>query len=270
MTHHGYTVVVAQHGAHALEIVRKRPPTLILSDIAMPVMDGYAMCHVIKSDPALQDIPIILLTALSRPRRHYSRPEREGRQLPHETLRRGDTACPHRTSAGESHAPRKEAKFQLGVEIFFAGKKHLIDSDRRHTDILISTFEDAVQHNRGLIQRTQALQTSEDSYRALLENTFSGFYLATDDGHFLEVNPAYVQMLGYARKENMLSVEIPTTLYTSQADYEAFRSRLLAAEAIQEATGRLRQEGWQRRHRRNECPGGAGIPREQFAISRGL
>ena len=45
LTHHGYTVVVAQHGAHALEIVRKRPPTLILSDIAMPVMDGYAMCY---------------------------------------------------------------------------------------------------------------------------------------------------------------------------------------------------------------------------------
>ena len=33
----------------------------------MPVMDGYAMCHAIKSDPALQDIPIILLTALSDP-----------------------------------------------------------------------------------------------------------------------------------------------------------------------------------------------------------
>ena len=29
----------------------------------MPVMDGYTMCHAIESDPALQDIPIILLTA---------------------------------------------------------------------------------------------------------------------------------------------------------------------------------------------------------------
>jgi two-component system sensor histidine kinase/response regulator len=67
LTHRGYTVTIADHGAHALAIVRERPPTLILSDIAMPVMDGYAMCHAIKSDPALEDIPIILLTALSDP-----------------------------------------------------------------------------------------------------------------------------------------------------------------------------------------------------------
>ena len=242
LTHHGYTVVVAQHGAHALEIVRKRPPTLILSDIAMPVMDGYAMCHAIKSDPALQDIPIILLTALSDPEdiiRGLNAKADNYLTKPYDEV----TLLARIEHLLANQTLRKEAKFQLGVEIFFAGKKHLIDSDRRQIlDLLISTFEDAVQQNRELIQRTQALQTSEDSYRALLENTFSGFYRATDDGHFLEVNPAYVQMLGYARKEDLLSVEIPTTLYTSQADYEAFRSRLLAAEAIQEYTGRLRKK----------------------------
>ncbi len=242
LTHHGYTVVVAQHGAHALEIVRKRPPTLILSDIAMPVMDGYAMCHAIKSDPALQDIPIILLTALSDPEdiiRGLNAKADNYLTKPYDEV----TLLARIEHLLANHTLRKEAKFQLGVEIFFAGKKHLIDSDRRQIlDLLISTFEDAVQQNRELIQRTQALQTSEDSYRALLENTFSGFYRATDDGHFLEVNPAYVQMLGYARKEDLLSVEIPTTLYTSQADYEAFRSRLLAAEAVQEYTGRLRKK----------------------------
>ncbi len=242
LTHHGYTVVVAQHGAHALEIVRKHPPTLILSDIAMPVMDGYAMCHAIKSDPALQDIPIILLTALSDPEdiiRGLNAKADNYLTKPYDEV----TLLARIEHLLANHTLRKEAKFQLGVEVFFAGKKHLIDSDRRQIlDLLISTFEDAVQQNRELTQRTQALQTSEDSYRALLENTFSGFYRATDDGHFLEVNPAYVQMLGYARKEDLLSLEIPTTLYTSQADYEAFRSRLLAAEAIQEYTGRLRKK----------------------------
>jgi CheY-like chemotaxis protein len=67
LTQHGYSVTVAHHGAHALEIARSRPPTLILSDIAMPVMDGYAMCQAIKGDPDLRDIPVILLTALSDP-----------------------------------------------------------------------------------------------------------------------------------------------------------------------------------------------------------
>ncbi len=242
LTHHGYTVVIARHGAHALEIVRKRPPTLILSDIAMPVMDGYAMCHAMKSDPALQGIPIILLTALSDPEdiiRGLNAKADNYLTKPYDEV----TLLARVEHLLANQILRKEATFQLGVEIFFAGKKHVIDSDRRQIlDLLISTFEDAVQQNRELIQRTQALQTSEDSYRALLENTFSGFYRATEDGHFLEVNPAYVKMLGYARKEDLLAVEIPTTLYTSQADYEAFRSCLLAAEAVQEYTGRLRKQ----------------------------
>jgi PAS domain S-box-containing protein len=75
-----------------------------------------------------------------------------------------------------------------------------------------------------------------------LEHTFSGFYRATADGRFLEVNPAYVKMLGYAAKEELLSVEIPTMLYASQADYEAFRSCVLAAEAVQEYTAHLRKK----------------------------
>jgi two-component system, sensor histidine kinase and response regulator len=242
LTHHGYAVDIAHHGAQALEIVRKRRPTLILSDIAMPVMDGYAMCHAIKSDPALQDIPIILLTALSDPEdiirglnakadNYLTKPYDEPTLL---------ARIEHLLA---NQALRKDTKFQLGVEIFFAGKKHVIDSDRRQIlDLLISTFEDAVQQNHELMQRTQALQASEESYRALIENTFSGFYRATSDGWFLEVNPAYVKMLGYESKEALLPVEIPTTFYDSPADYQAFCTRLLTEGAMKDYTGRLRKK----------------------------
>ena len=211
----------------------------------MPVMDGYAMCHAIKSDPALQHIPIILLTALSDPEdiiRGLNAKADNYLTKPYDE----STLLARIECLLANQALRKDARFQLGVEIFFAGKKHVIDSDRRQIlDLLISTFEDAVQQNRELMQRTQALQASEESYRALLENTFGGFYRATDDGHFLEVNPAYVKMLGYARKEELLSVEIPTTLYTSQADYEAFRLCLLAEGAVQDYSWALTQKGWQ-------------------------
>jgi two-component system, sensor histidine kinase and response regulator len=242
LTQHGYSVTIAHHGAHALEIARRRPPTLILSDIAMPVMDGYAMCQAVKNDPALEKIPIILLTALSDPEdiirglnakadNYLTKPYDEATLL---------ARIEHLLA---NQALRKDTKFRLGVEIFFAGKRHVIESDRRQIlDLLISTFEDAVQQNRELIQRTRALQASEESYRALLENTFGGFYRATDDGHFLEVNPAYVSMLGYAGKEALLAVEIPTTLYASRADYEAFRARLLAEGGVQEYVARLRKK----------------------------
>jgi PAS domain S-box-containing protein len=242
LTQYGYTVNIAHHGAHALEIVHERPPTLILSDIAMPVMDGYAMCQALKSDPVFQDIPIILLTALSDPEdiirglnakadNYLTKPYNDDMLL---------TRIEHLLA---NHELRKDAKIQFGVEIFFAGKKHLIDSDRRQIlDLLISTFEDAVQQNRQLVQRTQALQASEERYRALLENTFSGFFRATSDGRFLEVNPALVRMLGYETKEELLQVEIPTALYGSPGAYEAFRTRLLAQGAVRDYSGCLRRK----------------------------
>mgnify|MGYP003288338967 CR=1 FL=1 len=242
LTHHGYMVTIADHGAHALAMVRQRPPTLILSDIAMPVMDGYAMCHAIKSDPALQHIPIILLTALSdaediirglnaRADNYLTKPYDE------ETL---VARIEHLLANQEL---RKDAKIQFGVELFFAGKKHVIDAERRQIlDLLISTFEDAVQQNRELVKRTQALQASEESYRALLQNTFSGFYRASSDGQFLEVNPAYVKMLGYDSKEELLPVKIPLALYDSPAAYEAFRARLLSDGALKDYTERLHRK----------------------------
>lgn len=59
----GFAVVSAENGAQALELVRAEPTDLVLSDILMPVMDGYALCKAMKADPALKDIPFIFYTA---------------------------------------------------------------------------------------------------------------------------------------------------------------------------------------------------------------
>ncbi len=59
----GFEAVTAENGAKALALARKAPPDLIISDILMPVMDGYALCRELKADPALKDIPFIFYTA---------------------------------------------------------------------------------------------------------------------------------------------------------------------------------------------------------------
>lgn len=60
---HGYQVISAGDGAEALEKARRGPPDLIITDILMPVMDGYALCREWKKDHQLQDIPFIFYTA---------------------------------------------------------------------------------------------------------------------------------------------------------------------------------------------------------------
>ena len=63
----GYRVTVARNGEEGLQAARVRRPALIVSDINMPLMDGYQLCHAIKYDEALWNVPVILLTMLSEP-----------------------------------------------------------------------------------------------------------------------------------------------------------------------------------------------------------
>ena len=61
----GYRVRIAADGVAALEQMRVARPDLVLSDIAMPRMDGYALCRAIKADARLSGVPVVLLTRLS-------------------------------------------------------------------------------------------------------------------------------------------------------------------------------------------------------------
>lgn len=58
-----YNVVAANDGVSALEAVRKNLPSLVVSDVLMPRMNGTQLCKAIKNDPALCHIPVVLLTA---------------------------------------------------------------------------------------------------------------------------------------------------------------------------------------------------------------
>ncbi|MGL4503352.1 MAG: response regulator [Planktothrix sp.] len=59
----GYQTRKALNGSIALTAIQASKPHLILLDVQMPDMTGYELCHLIKSDPATLDIPIIFLSA---------------------------------------------------------------------------------------------------------------------------------------------------------------------------------------------------------------
>jgi len=62
-----YRVQLAPSGPKALELARRQPPDLVVLDIMMPDMDGYEVCRQLKQDPLTADVPVLFLTALSRP-----------------------------------------------------------------------------------------------------------------------------------------------------------------------------------------------------------
>ena len=59
----GYEIDEAENGEEALAAIAKQRPDLILMDIQLPVMDGYAATRRIKNDPALKSIPVIAVTS---------------------------------------------------------------------------------------------------------------------------------------------------------------------------------------------------------------
>ena len=58
-----YRFAEAANGETGLELVRSLKPDLIISDVMMPLLDGLSLCRIVKSDPTLGRIPIVLLTA---------------------------------------------------------------------------------------------------------------------------------------------------------------------------------------------------------------
>ena len=60
----GHSVTTAENGRQALDRVREAPPDVVLLDVLMPGIDGFAVLQEIKADAALRDIPVIMISAL--------------------------------------------------------------------------------------------------------------------------------------------------------------------------------------------------------------
>jgi len=65
LTHHGYEVLEATDGLAGLEMARAHLPALVLLDIQMPVMNGFAVIREIRNDPEISDIKAIAVTSFA-------------------------------------------------------------------------------------------------------------------------------------------------------------------------------------------------------------
>lgn len=63
----GYRPVLTENGVQALKLVERHKPELIILDVAMPEMDGYEFCQIMKQNAHTRDIPIIFISAFDDP-----------------------------------------------------------------------------------------------------------------------------------------------------------------------------------------------------------
>lgn len=66
MKREGYAVSIANDGEEAVAMIRSEQPDLVLLDVMMPKKSGFEVCQEIKSDPRLQSVRILMLTAKGR------------------------------------------------------------------------------------------------------------------------------------------------------------------------------------------------------------
>lgn len=148
----GYRTIIAKNGEDAFNYLLEHLPSVVISDIVMPGMDGYELCRKIKSDIRTRNIPVILLTSLSKSEdlikavecgsdKFVSKPYNENYLLSQiDNILSNNTTC-----------KRKQVKET--IEILIRNKSYFINADLKQMFmLLISTYEAAVQKNEELIQ----------------------------------------------------------------------------------------------------------------------
>jgi len=155
----GYITQLAGNGREALEALRGRKPNLVITDVVMPEMDGYALCRAIKNDPALADTPVILVTSLIDPQDIV-----RGLECGADNFVRKPYADDYLLKRVEyvllNQRMRRESgnRFELGLAVYLGGQKHFINAERQQVlDLLISTYEQAVCVNEELQARERQI-----------------------------------------------------------------------------------------------------------------
>ncbi len=191
---YGHDVVSAENGAQALEEAHKSKPDLIISDILMPVMDGFELCRRWKRDVVLSQIPFIFYTAT------YTEPKDELFALslgadrfiikPEEPERLIEIINSYTQDIEEGRIPSTNPITESDDSL-----------DKKYTQVLSDKLEKKVKelqieiNNRKLTENE--LRKSESRFRELIEHISDIVWRATPRGKFSYVSPSIKKMLGY-------------------------------------------------------------------------
>jgi len=196
----GYRMTFAPNGKNALENAHENNLDLILLDILMPEMDGFEVCRKLKESPTTVDIPVIFLTVKDEVEEII-----KGFEL---------GAVDYVTK------PFNSAELLARVRAHVKSKK-LRDSQEH----LISKLKTALEERK---RAEDAFRKAEEKYRSIFENAIEGIYQTTPGGRYIQMNPAFASMFGYASPEEMVAqvTVIGKQLYVDPMDRERLKDAL--------------------------------------------
>jgi PAS domain S-box-containing protein len=162
---HGYRVETAACGKEALDMLQHHKPTLILSDIVMPEMDGFELTRLIKQDERWLDIPVILLTALSDPEDVVRGLEAQVNFYLTKPYDEDFLLSKVEAIVGSPPGKRSLPEPQE-IEVNLWGKAYSVKvNPERALSLLASTYENAIQINRELQREIAERKRVEEELR---------------------------------------------------------------------------------------------------------
>ena len=167
---HGYTVSAGADGREALDLVEQVRPDLVISDVIMPVMNGYDLCRAIKSDPAFQGIPVILLTALSDTRDVALALESGADNFITKPYNEEYLVLRIRQILAPERALMVKDWVKSPVPVSFDGEVYQISSEKGQIfEFLLTAYQVAIMKNQEVIRAEERLKVSYENLRALNE-----------------------------------------------------------------------------------------------------
>jgi signal transduction histidine kinase len=169
----GFTVDVTTNGHAGLARLAEVPFDLVVSDVLMPGLSGFELCRTIKADPALRDVPVVLVTTLRDPLEIVQALEVGADSFirkpyePDALVARLRSLLARRTSLTKDTAPaprrrREDDPSFRGVEAAFNGKTISVRANREQIlRLLLGTFEDVVRANTLLREREEELSVAK-------------------------------------------------------------------------------------------------------------
>jgi signal transduction histidine kinase/PleD family two-component response regulator len=153
-----YKVVVTQNGKEALDWLSKEKPALLISDIVMPLMNGFELCEKVKSNENTENIPVILLTSLSNPDEVIQGLSCGADSFITKPYNYEYLISNIRKMLSEK-VPSESKKDTLGLEINYDGKKRIIQIEpQKVVKFLLNIYQGAIQQNTELFKTRDDLR----------------------------------------------------------------------------------------------------------------